>query len=119
MPIKDPETRRTYYRAYYAKKKAENGEFMEKRRTRHRGYLDRNKQIIDEFREAGCIYCNEKETCCLQAHHRDPNEKEFMIAKAASERMSEKRLRAELDKCDCVCANCHFKIHAGSKVVMS
>ena len=27
-------------------------------------------------------------------------------------RWSTKRLRAEIDKCDVVCANCHYKLHA-------
>jgi hypothetical protein len=37
-------------------------------------------------------------------HHKDPNEKDFMISKQAK---SFEAIKAELDKCELLCAVCH------------
>ena len=59
-----------------------------------------------------CCLCSESEPCCLQFHHRNPEEKDCDIANAAR-RWSWDRLIKEIEKCVVVCANCHEKIHAG------
>ena len=74
-------------------------------------YAKRNAKIINAFKYNGCSLCNEKEICCLHAHHLNPNEKEYNIARMQFH--SVKTLMIELNKCMCVCANCHLKIHAG------
>jgi len=50
---------------------------------------------------------------CLDAlhfHHRNPSQKDFQIGGSHCRNWS--AIRAELDKCDLVCANCHAEIHA-------
>ena len=44
----------------------------------------------------------------LQCHHRDPKQKEFGIG--YNSRIAWDKLVKELDKCDYLCANCHFEI---------
>jgi predicted HNH restriction endonuclease len=39
--------------------------------------------------------------------------KEFTLAKAASNKMAVAAVLEELEKCICVCENCHRKIHGG------
>lgn len=58
-----------------------------------------------------CLICGETEPVCLDFHHIDPNEKDFTISKHRSK--SKENLMKEIEKCVCVCANCHRKIHAG------
>lgn len=58
-----------------------------------------------------CIICGETEPVCLDFHHIDPNEKEFTIGKHRNK--SKENLLKEINKCVCLCANCHRKIHAG------
>jgi hypothetical protein len=43
-------------------------------------YRQECKEAIDLFRQNGCIVCEEKESCCLAAHHIDPTKKDFEIA---------------------------------------
>ena len=35
------------------------------------------------------------------------------VAMSDAHEVRKRRVAAELSKCVCVCANCHFKIHAG------
>lgn len=48
----------------------------------------------------------------LDFHHIDPSKKDFGISHKGYTRSWE-RVKAELDKCVMVCANCHSEIHAG------
>jgi hypothetical protein len=45
----------------------------------------------------------------LELHHRDPNNKEFQIRDGHIR--SWERIKAELDQCDLLCANCHREAH--------
>ena len=58
-----------------------------------------------------CLICGETEPVCLDFHHKDPNEKDFTISKHVSR--SKENLLMEINKCVCLCANCHRKVHAG------
>lgn len=58
-----------------------------------------------------CFICGETEPVCLDFHHIDPNNKDFTIGKNRSK--SKENLIKEIEKCVCVCSNCHRKIHAG------
>jgi hypothetical protein len=63
---------------------------------------------INEFKlSQGCVDCGYKEhAVALDFDHR-PDEVKVMDIAQAINRMSEERLRAELAKCEVVCANCH------------
>lgn len=54
-----------------------------------------------------CGYC--KSLWALDFHHRDPKEKDFNLARMKTR--SEELIRAELDKCTLLCANCHREEH--------
>lgn len=58
-----------------------------------------------------CIICGESEPVCIDFHHINPEEKEFTIGKHRSKGRA--WLLEEIQKCVCLCANCHRKIHAG------
>ena len=61
-----------------------------------------------------CCNCGESDDSCLDFHHIDSTEKEFNISEIKKE--SIQRIRNELNKCACLCANCHRKHHAGQKI---
>ena len=49
----------------------------------------------------------------LQLHHRNPEEKEIAFSQTPlnSTDCTMERLKKEADKCDVLCANCHFELH--------
>lgn len=47
----------------------------------------------------------------LDFHHRDPATKSFSLSASKMTRRSLEVIRAELDKCDLLCANCHREEH--------
>jgi hypothetical protein len=70
----------------------------------------RTKIKAVEYKGGKCARCGyNKSLRALQFHHRDPNEKDFMISRP-NPRTWEK-VKVELDKCDLVCGNCHSEIH--------
>lgn len=63
----------------------------------------------------GCTYCSESDPVCLDFHHCDGTDKEMAVNKMVPYGYSRADIRAEIDKCDLVCANCHWKIHNGEE----
>ena len=54
-----------------------------------------------------CKNCGEWRPECLQFHHLNPSEKEFNVSEWIRNGISLERLKAEVTKCDVLCANCH------------
>ena len=69
----------------------------------------RNKLIRD--RGGCCSKCGyNKCFAALEFHHRDPSTKDFTLSHNGGAPSFE-RLKAEADKCDLLCANCHREEH--------
>lgn len=66
-----------------------------------------NKELLKE-RKTKCCICGETEYCCLELHH--IRDKQYNISQAVK-KLPTRLFVKELDKCICVCANCHRKIH--------
>ena len=111
------EAQREYARNYYHTKLKNNEDFKVKSRQKSRESQRKKKEtlhsLVREFRVNGCLICQEQDPSCLQAHHIDPEQKDFSISRARKLGATEDRIRGELAKCVCLCANCHFKVHAG------
>jgi predicted HNH restriction endonuclease len=60
---------------------------------------------------SGCLYCAEKDPCCLDFHHQS-NDKKYSISNKLADK-TWTALLEEIKKCIVVCANCHRKLHAG------
>ena len=93
MPYKDRESYNKYMRKYMLERY-------------HRRRAEALLQLGNQ-----CVSCgvsgNEE---ALQFHHKDPDNKEFTIAKHSS--ASEKRFWAEVAKCVLLCEDCHILIHS-------
>lgn len=75
----------------------------------------RRKQIrikAVEYKGGQCEICG-YDRCieALEFHHKDPTQKDFAISSRGHSRSWE-RVKAELDKCVMLCANCHREVHA-------
>jgi 5-methylcytosine-specific restriction endonuclease McrA len=92
-----------------------------------RKYSDRREELIKAvakrrrkikamaiaYKGGSCQLCGySKFQGALDLHHLNPKEKSFSIGAKGYTRPWE-RVRAELDKCILVCANCHREIESG------
>jgi hypothetical protein len=69
------------------------------------------KELAVEYKGGKCERCGyNKYIGALEFHHKDPNEKDFLISRKGHCTSWEK-IKKELDKCILVCANCHREIH--------
>lgn len=66
------------------------------------------KQFTETFKDQ-CVKCGETRAYVLDFHHRDASQKDFTIGKM--KRTAEETLRKEIEKCVCLCANCHREFH--------
>ena len=80
--------------------------------ARAKKYKKENKEWFFKLKETlSCCICGESETSCLDFHHMNSNEKDFNISNKSE--ASKKQIVEEINKCACLCANCHRKHHAG------
>jgi len=82
-----------------------NTERTLRRRTELRAWVN------DRKAERGCADCGESDPACLDLHHRDDADKEMEVTEMVTHGYARENLRAEMDKCDVLCANCHRKRH--------
>lgn len=78
--------------------------------------LDRRARLraaVYEYKRdhCSCQRCGEDAPACLVFHHRNPDEKEGTVSKLISNGRSLEVIRAEIEKCDVLCANCHQQEH--------
>ena len=90
---------RGYYRC--AKCRSEN---VSKRRRKL-------KQTLVEYKGGKCEKCGyDKCIDALEFHHIDPTQKDKNFGNIKIRKWEDQK--KELDKCICVCANCHIEIHS-------
>lgn len=110
MPYKTKEDKAAYMREYRQR--------MTDQQKQHayEKVKQRQKEIAQWFRDfkktLGCNRCGENHWACLEFHHKDPKEKEFMLYQVVSNGWSKKKILKEVAKCEVLCANCHRKEHA-------
>lgn len=72
------------------------------------------KQKCVEYKGGKCSLCGYNQYIgALDFHHIDPTQKTFNISNLRSYTWNV--LKKELDKCVCLCKNCHAEIHGGIK----
>jgi hypothetical protein len=102
MPYKSIEDKRKWFRDYYAANKKKRQATAKVQRDKvHQWYLELKKTFA-------CIRCGENHPACLDFHHRDPSIKRGNISQLSC-RGSRNLILREIEKCDCLCANCHRK----------
>jgi len=83
------------------KQREKNSRFAGKRRR----WLVELKKILK------CNRCEESHPATLTFHHKEDSEKDFEIGNSIKLGIGLKRLKAEIEKCEVLCANCHAKEH--------
>lgn len=63
--------------------------------------------LLDQLRSVPCMDCGGRfAQCAMEFDHRDPSTKVAAVTRMISN-SSWKQIKAEIDKCDIVCTNCH------------
>ena len=79
-------------------------------------HYERNKKNEEKIREyvisqkKPCIICSESEKACIDFHHLSNKDINVSLVHKYG---SLKKAKNEIEKCVCLCANCHRKVHAG------
>lgn len=71
------------------------------------------KKMAVEHLGGKCVCCGYSR--CIEAlefHHKDPSQKDFSVSGSGATRSWE-LVKAEIEKCALLCANCHREVHAG------
>ena len=66
------------------------------------------RQKLDSYKTL-CIKCGENRFYLIDFHHIDPSTKCFTIGN--SYRCNDEKIKKEVSKCVCLCANCHREFH--------
>lgn len=86
---------------------------LQKYSIRNRRYRTLHTKKYNELKSNMlCNICSEAESCCLDFHHLDPSKKDFNVSDLIG-KCNWNLILEEIQKCICVCSNCHRKIHAG------
>lgn len=91
---------------YYKENKEKHKSVIFKR---NKSIIKRNTEYVNKIKLNGCVYCEEKEPCCIDFHH--IKGKKYPISRLVKQGYSIETIDKEIEKCILVCSNCHRKIH--------
>lgn len=81
------------------------------KRKRHLQYRDTIAWYKHYMSHQCCDTCGEDHPAALAWHHRVPGEKKYNISNMIHRGYSITAILMEIDKCNCMCHNCHAKLH--------
>lgn len=83
---------------------------LTKQQLKAKENYEMRKSFIMQFKTKckNCGYNNSK--AALEFHHRNPETKLFQISESHFRKLD--LIKAEIDKCDVLCANCHRELHS-------
>ena len=108
-------------------------ELVERERAKKRAYYEETRATrleyissrVKELREwvntlrTPCIACGESDPTVIEFHHLNPEEKDFDISRMCGRRASRDRITEEINKCVCLCSNCHKRVHANTLTLLT
>ena len=74
------------------------------------------KNLIDSHKKP-CLICGESDLVVIEFHHVDERKDVGGTLVSQALRQSKKKFLEEVEKCVCLCANCHRRVHAGTVVI--
>lgn len=107
--IENADKMRKYRRDHYHKNKTY---YLSRQIRLNSGYRKARLDFLTSMKKP-CAICCESDTACIDFHHIDPSLKRFTISSSVNGLYSKQEVLKEIQKCICLCANCHRKLHAG------
>jgi hypothetical protein len=108
MPFKDPEARRAYRREYMRKWYELNRE-LHRQRVRRVNHRQRElaKSFVDNAKNRPCLDCGVSFPPYVMDFDHVRGVKAATMSRLRTARGGWSKLKAEIEKCEVVCANCH------------
>ena len=75
----------------------------------------RRQWYLALLNERFCEICGENDPITLDWHHKDPNVKEANVSNMYKS-YGRQAILDEIAKCQCLCANCHRKVHRDLRI---
>lgn len=95
----------------YKRKYRKNGHYLKRQKLNYK----RGRSYIDSIRkQSECKICGFDDWRALVFHHRNPEEKEYLISAMCY--YPNETIQKEMNKCDILCANCHRILHHESNL---
>jgi hypothetical protein len=109
--FKSVEERRAYWNNWHERNKHREDYKASQAETKKRIRKERREWFQDLKKTLKCNRCPETDWRVLDFHHTDPSQKDWEVANMVRSRWSQKRILAEIAKCEVLCSNCHRKEH--------
>jgi len=114
MPYKD----KNYYHSeeYKEHQRIYQREWHQRHREKRLALMYERKDSINKYiqevkSQMCCVDCGQQHPATLHFHHLNPEDKKFNISGAGYYGISLKKVKAEIEKCIVLCANCHAIRH--------
>lgn len=101
------EERRAYWKQWYERNKHREDYKKKDRATKKRIRKERREWYLDLKRSLKCSRCGIDDFRVLDLHHLDPSQKDLEVSNLALTGHSEETILKEIEKCICLCSNCH------------
>lgn len=82
----------------------------DKRNATDRGRMSAHFNFINSLKTP-CVKCGEDRFYVIDFHHIDPSKKLFTLSDGQKAHKSKVDVLREVDKCVCLCKNCHKEFH--------
>ena len=105
------EERRSYWREWYQKNKHREDYKAKDIATKKRLRKERLEWWLEYKKQFKCERCKNDDTRVLDFHHEDAKVKEYNVSEMACRGLSKETIMKELEKCVCLCSNCHRILH--------
>lgn len=116
MPYKNKEDQREQNARYHSEYD-KRPEVKVKRKLLRQERSRRNKEFVLSLMTP-CIACGESDPVVIDFHHLDESTKESSISKLIQNNSSLNKIQQEIEKCVCLCSNCHRKVHGGTLTIL-
>lgn len=106
MPYKNKKDKLAYQRKWYRENKDKQIGWVLAGKRRIRAWFAEYKK------DFACEKCGENHPACIVFHHTNVDNKLDNVANLVSKGDSKRLILEEISKCQCLCANCHRKVHS-------
>lgn len=112
MPYKNKEDQKSWEKRY-RKEYLNRPETKQLLIEQHKMRVERNKNYVLS-KTTPCVSCGESDPVVIDFHHLNEETKFKGVGDMVQGNYSLNKIQEEIDKCICLCSNCHRKVHAGT-----